>query len=390
MRVLLVSDWPAEEGGLETYLTQVRAGLERAGDDVRLLVSSLGSAASTADYVARGYRSAAAQSLAQLLNPSAARTLGRAVREFRPDVVHISSFELQLSPLALTALGDVPLVHNIAWYKPLCPTGHKLRPDGSRCSVRRGRVCASAGCLGRVRWARETVRYALIDGRLGAAAAVITCSAHMRERLCAEGFDARWLPWPVEPPGSEFRRVPAASPLFVAAGRLSREKGIDTLVAALATLRSDGLDARVRLVGDGPSRERVLARARSLGVADALEITGWVAHADVERHLAEAWALVAPSLWAEPLGLSAVEAIVRGVPVVASAEGGYAETVRAGLTGLLFPNGDSAALAACLAEVASRSSFAGGLDAVAMAALQRHHDPAGHVQAVRRIFAEVA
>lgn len=390
MRVLLVSDWPAEEGGLETYLSLVRAGLDAEGDDVRLLVSSLGTAAGHADYVARGHRSASVQALTQLYNPSAARTLGRAVHEFRPDVVHVSSFELQLSPLALGALRGVPLVHSIAWYKPLCPTGHKLLPDGGRCSVRRGRVCADSGCLGTVRWLRETARYALIDRRLAAASAVVTCSAHMRQRLAADGLDARWLPWPVEPPGQEFRRVPASSPLFVFAGRLSPEKGIDTLLTALATLRAGGLEARLRLVGDGPSRESLLSLARSLGIGDALELTGWTAHNEVERHLSDAWALVAPSLWAEPLGLSAVEAIVRGLPVVASADGGYAESVRAGLTGLLFPNGDAAALAACLEQIATRSAFAEGIDAAAAASLRHLHDPARHFRELRRLFSELA
>lgn len=390
MRVLLVSDWPAEEGGLETYLADLRAGLERAGDEVRLLVSSLGSASRHAEYVARGYRRAAAQSLTQLYNPAAARTLHRAVGRFRPDVAHVSSFELQLSPLALGALGDVPVVHNIAWYKPLCPTGHKLLPDGGQCSVRRGRACVRAGCVGAVRWGREMVRYRFIDRRLALAAATVTCSAHMCEKLAVEGLRARWLPWPVEPPAGAFRREPAATPLFVAVGRLSREKGIDTLVGALALLRAGGVDARVRLVGDGPSREEMRRLARSLGVDDALEITGWMARREVERHLAEAWALVAPSRWAEPLGLSAIEAIVRGVPVVASGGGGYLETVEPGLTGLHFPTGDAAELAARLAEIATRSAFADGIDTAAVSKLRRRHDPAEHVRAVRELFAEVA
>lgn len=389
MRVLLVTDWTEEEGGVETYLAQLRPGLEQAGDDVRLLVSSVGSGAGAADYVARGHRGASAQSVAQLFNPSAARTLGEALRAFRPDVLHVSSFELQLSPLALRAARGVPLVHSIGWYKPLCPTGHKLRPDGSLCLVRRGRVCRSAGCLGPLRWARETGRYALIDAALGRAAAIVTCSAYMRERLDGEGVRAVHLPWPVALPGPSFRRAPAETPLFVVAGRLSPEKGVETLIDALARLRAGGIGARVRLVGDGPSRRAVAALARTLGVEDAVEITGWVRHAEVEGHLAAAWAVVAPSLWAEPLGLSAVEAIVRGIPVVASAVGGYAETVEPGLTGLLFPNGDAAALASILADVASRRVFPGGVDPERVAALAHRHDLDRHVGALQEIFERV-
>lgn len=63
---------------------------------------------------------------------------------------------------------------------------------------------------------------------------------------------------------------------------------------------------------------------------------------------------------AEPFGLVAAEAIVRGVPVVASLHGGLAEIVEPGRTGLLFPNGDEAELARCLEAVGSGNAFGDG------------------------------
>jgi hypothetical protein len=95
----------------------------------------------------------------------------------------------------------------------------------------------------------------------------------------------------------------------------------------------------------------------ALLLKEAVTFRGWVAPTEVERELEDAWALVAPSLWAEPLGLVAIEAIVRGVPVVASASGGLGETVQDGVSGLLFPNGDEAALAERLDAVARGRAF---------------------------------
>ena len=88
-----------------------------------------------------------------------------------------------------------------------------------------------------------------------------------------------------------------------------------------------------------------------------LVFRGWLGPPEIERELAVAWASVVPSLWAEPLGLVAAEAGVRGVPVVASATGGLAEVVNHGTNGLLFPNGDDAALTSCLAEIAEGRAF---------------------------------
>jgi glycosyltransferase involved in cell wall biosynthesis len=100
---------------------------------------------------------------------------------------------------------------------------------------------------------------------------------------------------------------------------------------------------------------------------------------------------VAPSLWAEPLGLSAVEAIVRGVPVVASAVGGYAETVEPGVTGLLCRNGDVDDLARCLDDVARGRVFGDGtLAHDVVERFARRHALGAHVEALSGVFEEIS
>ena len=123
MRVLLVNDGVANEGGIETYLTFVRSELEQRGDEVRLLTSSVGSKADgTADYVAFGATRKPAQAFLQIVNPGAVATMRRAVREFRPDVVLVNMFEMHLSPAIFAPLASVVTVLNVANYKPICPS----------------------------------------------------------------------------------------------------------------------------------------------------------------------------------------------------------------------------------------------------------------------------
>ena len=101
-----------------------------------------------------------------------------------------------------------------------------------------------------------------------------------------------------------------------------------------------------------------------------------------------AWAVVVPSVWEEPLGLVAIEAIVRRIPVIASDSGGLRETVREGVTGLLYPRGDGAALARCLEAVASRAALADRLpDAEVQRLIARHH-PDAHVEGLHGVYAE--
>jgi glycogen(starch) synthase len=162
------------------------------------------------------------------------------------------------------------------------------------------------------------------------------------------------------------------------------------LLRALAQARGQGAEARLRVVGDGPLRPALERLAVELGLGDLVEFTGWLPLHRVEAQLADAWALVAPSLWAEPLGLTALEAVVRGLPVIASATGGLAETVEPGVSGLLFPNGDTEALAACLVEIASGRAFVGGVPGDTVERLKTEHDLGRYVACLRALFAEVA
>jgi glycosyltransferase involved in cell wall biosynthesis len=388
MRVLLVNDGVAIEGGMEAYLDIVRIELAKRGDEVRLLTSSAGSMANgTADYVAFGATRAAAQAFLQVVNPGAAATVRRAVREFRPDVAVVNMFEMHLSPAIFASLRSVTTVLNVANYKPICPIGLKLLPDGTRCVVPPGLVCMRSGCVGPAHWLRDRPRYALIGRAVSGADRVLTCSAWMTRELARHGIASTYLPWPSPPVRAGFLRKPAATPLFVYLGRLAAEKGIDVLLRAIAEVVGQVPDARLRIVGSGPLERALKAQSAQLGVASAVEFVGQANRARVDAELEGAWALVAPSLWAEPFGIVALEALARGIPVIATKGGGFDETVDAPLTGVLVPPGDDRALAAALLAVATRRVFPDQTpDARAASAVVRRHDLDTHVDALRALL----
>jgi glycosyltransferase involved in cell wall biosynthesis len=388
MRVLLVNDGVANEGGMETYLTLLRAALAQRGDDVRLLTSSAGSKGNgSADYVAFGATSAAAQAFLQIVNPAALATMRRAVSEFRPDVTLVNMFEMHLSPAIFAALRGVPTVLNIANYKPICPIGLKLLPSGSRCVVPPGLVCVRSGCVGPAHWVRDRPRYALIGRAVGSADHVLTCSAWMTEQLARHGIASTYLPWPSPPVRAGFSREPASQPRFVYLGRLAREKGVDVLLRAFAALVVRVPDARLRVVGTGPLDGALRAEAERLRLGSKVEFVGQASREQVDAELESAWALVAPSLWAEPFGIIALEALARGVPVIATKGGGFEETVNERSTGILVPPGVEGALADALLEVATRRAFPEQTpDVHAAGAVLRRHDLDAHVEALRTLL----
>ena len=134
---------------------------------------------------------------------------------------------------------------------------------------------------------------------------------------------------------------PSTSFLVGSIGRLDRQKGLDVLVDALASVP----EAFALLVGDGPERASLLAQAAATGVADRVEVTGW--RDDARSFLGALDAFVLPSRF-EGFPQAVVEAMLAERPVVASDVGSVADAVVQGETGLLVPPDNAVALAEAL------------------------------------------
>lgn len=136
---------------------------------------------------------------------------------------------------------------------------------------------------------------------------------------------------------------------------LRPEKNHVQLVDAIAMLRSRGRRARALMIGDGPTRARVEARARELGVADDVIITGF--QQDVKPFVAACDAIALTS-FAEAMSLAAIEAMAMGKPVVHSDVGGAPEMIANGREGYLFPVNDTPALVGRLELLGDRAECA--------------------------------
>ncbi|MBI4577680.1 MAG: glycosyltransferase [Planctomycetes bacterium] len=142
--------------------------------------------------------------------------------------------------------------------------------------------------------------------------------------------------------------LPVEGPVVAAVGRMSREKGHQVLLAALARLNGGRTAARLVLAGDGPDRAALETQARGLGLGGRVVFLG--ATDEVPRVLAAADVVAHPSHY-EGFGLVLLEAMAAGRPVVASRVGGIPEVVEEGRTGLLVPPGDPEAMALALGRV---------------------------------------
>jgi glycosyltransferase involved in cell wall biosynthesis len=129
----------------------------------------------------------------------------------------------------------------------------------------------------------------------------------------------------------------------VFAGRLSAEKGIDTLLDAWSQLALHPDCPTLKIIGDGPLAARVSAAASK---NPKIQWLGTRPLAETLQVIGSAALLVMPSVWFETFGRTIIEAFANGTPVVASRLGAMAEIVSDGVTGLHFTPGDANDLAA--------------------------------------------
>jgi glycosyltransferase involved in cell wall biosynthesis len=198
------------------------------------------------------------------------------------------------------------------------------------------------------------------------------------------------LPIGVEVPGTAPSGPRDGTLLF--AGRFVEKKGITILAEALRRLRALGDTTKLVCAGDGPLRHVLETLARDV---PGVELTGWLAPDALAARMSSALALVVPSVIAEDgdaEGLPSVvpEAMARGCAIIGTNEGGIAEAVSDGSTGVLVPPGDAEALADAMHRLTSNAGLVALLTQQAFKSVCERLNAFHHSQALETILLKAA
>jgi glycosyltransferase involved in cell wall biosynthesis len=187
--------------------------------------------------------------------------------------------------------------------------------------------------------------------------------------------------------GIDTERFRAAGPCAdgpaVTVARLNPEKDVDNLIRATALVRRSDPTFRVEIAGDGPCLPDLQRRVAELELNESVTFLGLVR--DVPGLLARAGLFVLPSL-TEGISLTLLEAMACGLPVAATGVGGTPEVVAEGVTGLLTPSADPAALAAAILRLRREPELARHLGAAGRQRIERHFDVRRMVAAYERLY----
>lgn len=184
-------------------------------------------------------------------------------------------------------------------------------------------------------------------------------------------------------------------PRILAVGRAVEKKGFECLLEACALLRREGLGVVCTLVGEGPELERLRALAQRLGIGSHVFFAGSLPHEQVLFMYAEADVLVAPSVVAangdrDGIPNVVLEAMARGVPVVATSVGAIPEVLKDGLTGLMVAPRDSRQLANAIGRVIKEPALRARIAEGAREFIRTEFAPDFWLTKLRDLFEEAA
>lgn len=306
------------------------------------------------------------------------------------DVVHVAGPALRPITLGLLAGKIVVIEHH--GFQTICPTGQLLvEPGNAPCPGHfmsgRHRECLRCRCDGNwlASWKLWLSTFArrFLSSKV---AANITPTAWLAElirlpRTIAISHGIETMAHHAESSRS------SEPPLIIFQGRLVSTKGLPVLLEAARILRSENRPFELLVIGDGPERNAAEKFARQWQLSSCVRFVGRVAAGDIDSAFAGASMVVVPSLGGEVFGLVLAENMSRGLPVIASDIGCFAEVI--GDAGVTFRIGDPQDLARQIACLLDDSPLASELGKRARRRISESYSlnrmVEGHAQLYRRL-----
>ncbi|NUR54021.1 MAG: glycosyltransferase family 4 protein, partial [Acidobacteria bacterium] len=254
-----------------------------------------------------------------------------------------------------------PLAMTAGWFKAMRVAGKR------RATIMHGHWVVPGGAIAAAAGPRLPPARAVARRVLQRAGFVTACSADLSGRAVALGAAPDRLE--VVPYGVDTRRfrpdltariaaraeigIDTNAPLLVAAGRLVRKKGFEYLIDAMAAIDPP---VTLAIAGAGDLAAELDARARAAGVGDRVRFLGNVTQDAVGRWFAAADVAVVPSVRddrgnVDGLPNTVLEALATGTPVVATPAGGIGAVIENGVSGVIVPEREPAALAAAISDL---------------------------------------
>lgn len=399
MKILLVNKFFFIKGGAETVYFQEREMLKKAG--VQVIDFSMqhekNFPSEYADFFVKNVDYHTDSNLLGgiktavnfIHNAEACRKMQVLLQKERPDIVHFHNIYHQLTPALIKVARNfgcktVLTAHD---YKIVCPSYSMLR-DGKVCDAcitgtvfnafryrcQEGSAARSLLLSLEATWQYIAQNYQALDVIVSPSAflrgILLRVLPHSRIDVIVNGVDDSR---PVEMTGDEG--------YMLYFGRLSREKGVATLLAAHQKMRNP---APLKIVGHGPLHDELIAKYPDV------DFLGYVQQGEaLDQLIKHARAVILPSECYENCSMAVLEAMSLGKPVIGSRIGGIPEQIRDGIEGILFTPGNTQALAEAMDTLVEDPEKARVMGINGRQRLSEKYALSGHMETLQALYKEL-
>lgn len=358
MRILQVNKFYYPHGGADKYFLNLTDALKKSGQTVAVfsMTHPKNLASEFKQYFVSQIEFNNASLGDKLKAPGriiysleAKRKFKKLVNDFQPDIIHVHNIYHQISPsiLDVAKRKGIPVIMHLHDYKLLCPN-YQLFTEGQTCEACRPKKygqCVRKKCFKEslaksfLASSEMFIHHSLLKIYKKNIALFIAPSNFMKKKVVEFAWPADKVRVVVNPfsidedtgkeQGIEENKISTAEDYLLYFGRLSKEKGIETLIKAAALTKT-----KVKLAGTGPEELRLKEVAKITGAQ--VDFLGFKNGPELRQIITKAKAVLIPSIWYENMPLSLLEALSLGKIVIAANIGGLPEIIHDGENGFLF------------------------------------------------------
>ena len=266
-----------------------------------------------------------------------------AIKEFKPDIVHVNNFQRQLSESIIQAANEnkIPVVYTAHDVQAICPAITMLDSNKEICELcKKGKYfnctkkkCIKDSTLKSILGAIEG-KYYRINGVYNTKIKyIITPSEFYKQKLIEDGIKENKIQAIhnfIDIDQYNFQVEDEGYALYF--GRLSKEKGILNLIEAFCNLKNE----KLYIAGDGPEREKIEKIIEDKHLENNIKLLGYLNQDKVKEYLRKARFIVVPSIWYENCPYSILETQAIGKPVIGANIAGIPELVKNKVNGLTY------------------------------------------------------
>lgn len=169
-------------------------------------------------------------------------------------------------------------------------------------------------------------------------------------------------------------------------GRLSQIKGVHTMIGALKPLFDKYKNLKLDIIGDGPFRQQLSDLVTEMSLQDRVKFHGWLGRKEVDRALTDSYLVLFPSIYPEAFGISGIEAMMRGKPVVGYDVGGVSTWLRDGVSGYLVPEKDMAQMRIRVEELINDEQLAAKMGTAGREIALKDFSPEVHISKLKQVY----